>query len=201
MHQNTLRYQGICLCCDVADVNNTVNSSQVRWQHDLRLTRSYSSQSYPGVMRVTPAGVTLEVVGGPTQGGSPRGDGGSPNPQALEYSNVSALHDSHSHAPRDAKYVVPAKCGASLHKITVPSLNTKKTLPIYTLCSETIATRRPVSHVTHRGTIPVTTPRFHGPLRVQTNGKFNGFPKFRITCLVLPLLRHLSAIGRVKDDN
>ena len=35
MHQNALRYQGIRLYCDVADVNNTVNSSQERWQHDL----------------------------------------------------------------------------------------------------------------------------------------------------------------------
>ena len=49
-------------------------------------------------------------------------------------------------------------------KITVPSLNTKKTLPLYTLCSQTIATRRPVPQVTPSGTIPVATPRLHGPL-------------------------------------
>ena len=116
-----------------------------------------------------------------TAGRLASGRQGSPNPQASEYPNVSALNNSHSHAPRDAKYVVPARYGASLQKITVPSLNTKKTLPLYTLCSETKATRQPVSHVTPRGTIPVTTPRFHGPLRAQTNGKFNGFPKFQIT--------------------
>ena len=66
MQQNALRYRGIRLCCDVTDVNNTENSSQDRWQHDLRLTRSLPQPELPGVMRVTPAGVTLEVVGGTT---------------------------------------------------------------------------------------------------------------------------------------
>ena len=39
-----------------------------------------------------------------------------PNPQASEYPNVfpTTLHNSHSHAPRDAKYVVPARYGAHL---------------------------------------------------------------------------------------
>ena len=41
MQQNALRYRGIRLRCDVTDVNYTENSSQVRWQQDLRLTRCY----------------------------------------------------------------------------------------------------------------------------------------------------------------
>ena len=47
MQQNALQYRGNRLCCDVTDVNNTENSSQERWQDDLRLTRSYSGQSCP----------------------------------------------------------------------------------------------------------------------------------------------------------
>ena len=43
MQQNAQRYRGIRLCCDITDVNNTENSSQERWQHDLRLTWSYPS--------------------------------------------------------------------------------------------------------------------------------------------------------------
>ena len=59
----------------VTDVNIRKNSSQERWQHDLRLTRSYPPE-LPGVKRVTQAGVTLEVVGGPTQGSQVAVDGG-----------------------------------------------------------------------------------------------------------------------------
>ena len=114
---------------------------------------------------------------------------GSPNPEASEYPNVSALHNSHSHAPRDAKDVVTARYGASQHKITVPSLKTEKTLPLYTLCSETIV-KVPLSASKPRCTIPYPTPRFRGPLRAQTNGKFNCFPKFPITLVqLLPSLQ------------
>ena len=58
--------RSIRLCCDVTDVNNTENSSQERWQHDLWLTE-LPKPELPGVMRVTPAGVTLVVVGETTQ--------------------------------------------------------------------------------------------------------------------------------------
>ena len=56
------------------------------------------------------------------------------------------------------------------------------------LCSETMATRSPDSQVTPRGTIFVTTQRFHGPLWVQTNGEFDGFPNFPLQthCITLP---------------
>ena len=49
IQQNALRYGSIRLCCDITDVNNTENSSQECWQHDLRLQQSYPSQSYPVV--------------------------------------------------------------------------------------------------------------------------------------------------------
>ena len=59
MDQNALRYRRILLFSDVTDVNNTMNSSQERWQHDLRVTRvtlagvtrfyaGYARQSNPG---------------------------------------------------------------------------------------------------------------------------------------------------------
>ena len=38
----------------------------------------------------------------------------------LRVSLVSALPDSYFHEPRDAKFVIPARCGAPFHKITVP---------------------------------------------------------------------------------
>ena len=57
MQWNALRYQDIRLWCDVTDVNNTVSiGSMITVNKELL-----------GVMRVTSAKVTLEVVGGTTQ--------------------------------------------------------------------------------------------------------------------------------------
>ena len=119
-----------------------------------------------------------------TPGRLASGRQGSPNPQALEYPNVSALHNSHSHAPRDAKYVVPARYGASLHQITVPSLNTKKTLPLYTLCSETMVQSSPSQQVNLAAQHTIYQRRGSAvPYGPKQMGNLTASPKFPITLI------------------
>ena len=68
------------------------------------------------------------------------------------------------------------------------------------LCSETLATRWPDSQVTPRGTIPFTPQRFHGPLWVQTNGEFDGFPNFPLQMNNSVLKTNLgSVVGNILD--
>ena len=65
--RNALRYRFIRLCYDVIDVNNTesfvLRVLAARFTANMELPKP----ELPGVKRVTPGGVTLEVVGRTTQ--------------------------------------------------------------------------------------------------------------------------------------
>ena len=70
---------------------------------------------------------------------------------------------------------------ASSHKNNHHCLRHQKFLPLYTLCSETIVQKFPTQQVNLAAQYQLLRRGSTAPLRVQTNGKFNGLPKFPIT--------------------
>ena len=66
-------------------------------------------------------------------------------------------------------------------KIDRHSLGHNKTLRLYMLCSETIVQKFPSQQVNLAAQYQLLRRGSTALLRVQTNGKFNRFPKFPIT--------------------
>ena len=67
MQQNTLRYRGIRLCYNITDVNNTEQLEPRALATRFTANMGLLKPELSGVVWVTPARVTLEVVGGPPQ--------------------------------------------------------------------------------------------------------------------------------------
>ena len=82
MQRNSMRYRDIRLWCDVTDVNNTELALATRFTANTELPLP----ELPGVIRLTPARVTLEVAGQPQlrhNSGDKKGASSKANKKAL----------------------------------------------------------------------------------------------------------------------